>query len=153
MHDHFLEGSDPGFCVTQTIPEEITRFGAACQHEVVTQAAARALVESRGIHLEGCGGTNDGVIGALAAVGLAATGNDGRVVQIGMWPDDLEGPQPIHVLRERAVDVVSQGNSRSIAEGTIDVGKHLRPNYRNDQVVLYAEPTSSPSSWRAIRLP
>ena len=91
MPDWFVPGSDPGLCVAEVVPAGVTEFALRCQPELVTQDMARSLAAACGIHLEGLGGTAGGVIGALAAVGLSAAGNDGRVVQIGTWPDDLSG--------------------------------------------------------------
>src|SRR5206468_2152591 len=83
----FKAGSDPGLCVTLAVSEAVRAFGKRCQHEVVHQEDARRLAAAVGLHLEGLGGTEGGVIGALAAVGLSAGGDDGRVVQHGEWPD------------------------------------------------------------------
>jgi hypothetical protein len=94
------------------------------------------------------------VIGALAAVGLAAGGNDGRVVHIGPWPDDLSGPQELARLAERGVEVRRLDTQQPIASGLVDVGKHLRPNYRQGQIVLFVEPAQQAGAvpWIAVRL-
>ncbi len=156
MKRRLLTGSDPGFCVTLTVPDAITEFGRRCQKELVKQQEARDLAATHGIHLEGCGGTEDGVIGALAAVGLVAEGNDGRVVQIGSWPDDLFGPQNILSLKARDVEVRCLESGRTVTTGTVDVGKHLRPSYRGKRIVLHARPEScdfpETDFWRAVRL-
>lgn len=156
MIDNFVEGSDPGLCVTSNPTADIMEFGRRCQHDVVAQQDARRLAAQAAIHLEGLGGTEDGVIGALAAVGLAAGGDDGRVVQIGNWPDDLSGVQEIGLLRSRGVaEIRCSTTGREIGDGPIDVGKHLRPNYRGHRVILFVEPTSeadaSSAFWRAVR--
>lgn len=153
IKERFLPGSDPGFCMAMEVPADIAQFGQRCQAEVVQQADARQLAQTHGIHLEGCGGSEDGVIGALAAVGLASTGNDGRIVQVGAWADDLSGEQRIDDLQARNVIVRCQESDESIYSGTIDVGKHLRPNYRGDEIVLFAtrDDTSS-ATWHAVRL-
>ena len=154
IHENFVPGSDPGFCIaTGLVPVELTSFGQRCQQNVVSQSAARDVAEASKIHLEGCGGTDDGVIGALAAVGLAVTGNDGRVIQIGTWPDDLSGEHSIQRLHERRVDVVHHDDNKPITSGLVNVGKHLRPNYRDHRVVLFALPSAVPSVWNAVRLP
>jgi hypothetical protein len=152
----FVEGSDPGLCVTATVPEPITAFARRCQRELVTQEEARRFAVQHGVHLEGFGGTEDGVIGALAAVGLVAEGNDGRVVQIGAWPDDLTGRQDIETLRVRGVEVRCLQRGTPVRSGTVDVGKHLRPNYRQHRIVLFVQPAPGErhgtSRWCAVRL-
>ena len=156
LRSQFVEGSDPGLCVTKAVPSEVTEHGRRCQRELVGQGDARRLAERFEIHLEGLGGTEDGVIGALAAVGLVAEGNDGRVVQIGHWPDDLSGWQDVTMLDARGVEVCCVETNRRLQIDRIDVGKHLRPNYREKRVVLFARPAHGPESqrddWEAVRL-
>jgi len=151
-------GSDPGLCVAEHVPPEVTAFGHRCQKDLVRQDEARRLAAAHGIYLEGLGGTEDGVIGALAAVGLGAEGDDGRVVALGPWPDDLAGPQDAALLRARGIgEIRSLESGEVVARGLVDVGKHLRPNYRGGRVVLFVEPAPPASAggaaWRAVRVP
>lgn len=161
MQEWYVEGSDPGLCVTESVPPEFAAFGRRCQQEIVTQAEARAIADAHGVHLEGLAGTEGGVIGALAAVGLISLANDGRVVMHGTWPDDLTGPQDIARLHERSVIVRELHTSVEVAMGQVDVGKHLRPNLCEGRVVLFVESNvgengdgnSNPSCpWRAVKL-
>jgi hypothetical protein len=134
----------------------VTAFGRRCQAEVVDQAGARRLAADCGLHLEGLGGTEGGVIGAMAAVGLAACGDDGRVVQLGAWPDDLSGPQDVAAVRERGVEVRQVASGVPVTEGRVDVGKHLRPNRRAGRVVLFVTTgtaSDGAATWQAVRLP
>ena len=80
MRDWFVAGSDPGLCVALGATEEMKAFSLRCKSEVVTQEEAREIAACAGCHLEGLGGTEQGVIGALAAVALVVGGEDGRVV-------------------------------------------------------------------------
>ncbi|MHB8969150.1 MAG: hypothetical protein ACYC3X_04280 [Pirellulaceae bacterium] len=154
MREWFVPGSDPGLCVTAAVPPAVTEFGRRCQRDLVDQQEARELAARHGMHLEGLGGTEGGVIGALAAVGLAAAGNDGRIVQIGQWPDDLAGTQDIARLDERRVEVRCLETGTLVTSGLIDVGKHLRPNYRQGKIVLFVQPAEEtcPPQWVAVRL-
>ncbi|MBI1918025.1 MAG: ABC transporter substrate-binding protein [Planctomycetes bacterium] len=156
MREGFVPGSDPGLCVAPAVPDDIVAFGRRWQHEIVAQEEARALAHATGLHLEGLGGTEGGVIGALAAVGLAATGDDGRVVQLGDWPDDLSGPQELDVLRARGIVIRCASTGDVVVEGIVDVGKHLRPNCRQGRIVLFVTPadgTAPDVPWQAVRLP
>jgi hypothetical protein len=156
VRDRSAPGSDPGLCVAAAVPEEITAFGKRCQRELVSKDKALRLAARCGVYLEGLGGTEDGVIGALAAVGLAAAGDDGRVVQIGSWPDELDGPQQIATLRTRGVEVRCLDSGTPVSCGTVDVGKHLRPSYRNHRIVLFARRAAKAPGrtdrWQAVRL-
>ena len=77
---HSLPGSDPGVCVAvegdDAVPVLIA-FGRLAAVSVTSQAAAYEA--ARGVHLSGHGGTNDGIIGAAAGVGLTAWGWSGRL--------------------------------------------------------------------------
>jgi tRNA(Ile2) C34 agmatinyltransferase TiaS len=155
LRERFVPGSDPGVCVVETVPDEVAAFGLKCQQTVVGQQEARRLAARHGILLSGLGGTEDGVIGALAAVGLASTGNDGRVVQIEGADDDLCDEQSVETLAGRGISGFRCAeSSASIAfsgRDRIDIGKHLRPNLRDHRVVLFVEQVAETGLWRAVR--
>ena len=155
MREWYKEGSDPGLCVAEQVPDAIVAFGRKCKEALVEQQEPRELAARFGIHLEGLGGTEGGVIGALAAIGLIATGDDGRVVQLGAWLDDLSGLQPVETVRARGIEVRSVESGAAIVDGTVDVGKHLRPNLREGKVVLFVKfvPAidATPAHWEAVR--
>ena len=158
MEQWYQVGSDPGLCVADTVPRALSDFGRRCQREVVRQEEARALARAHGVHLEGVGGSEDGVIGALAAVGLLADGNDGRVVHVAgwTWPDPFSGAQPLEDILRRGVDEVRDvTRDAPVTPGVVDVGTHLRPSYRGRRVVLFVEPWrgGGEASWLAVKLP
>ncbi|OGQ84906.1 MAG: hypothetical protein A2464_14050 [Deltaproteobacteria bacterium RIFOXYC2_FULL_48_10] len=76
------KGSDPGLCVAEMTEdldrEALIEFGRAAKVEVSSKTAAYALARQTGVHLSEHGGTGQGVVGALAGVGLRLFGNDGR---------------------------------------------------------------------------
>lgn len=155
MRAWYVPGSDPGLCVAEDVPGEIIAFGERCQRTPVRQDDARALARAHGVYLEGFGGTEDGVIGALAGVGLLAGGNDGRVVHLAgwSWPDPFAGWQATERVHARGVDEVREvGSGALVTEGVIDVGKHLRPSYRGGRVVLFVEGGAEGGRWRAVKL-
>ncbi|MDF1542899.1 MAG: hypothetical protein RQ731_06085 [Anaerosomatales bacterium] len=96
LEHHMLPGSDPGLCVVTEEDAELPgliAFGNRAASEVVTQADAKTAAGS--VHLSGHGGTNDGIIGAAAGVGLTAWGWSGRFVEFG---DLREYGDPVSVL-------------------------------------------------------
>jgi hypothetical protein len=151
-------GSDPGLClVIGNVPAEVVDFGRRCQTELVTQADARELAKQHSIRLSGLGGTNDGVIGALAATGLMATGDDGRVIYLGKAATDhfdISGVYPVNSLQEFGVDEVRNLQSQElVTNGAVALGKRLRPSYRQGKVVLFVSPATSPGTdWLAERV-
>ncbi len=74
------EASDPGICIFEKHldTEELIAFGKRAKREVLTKEMAYTLAEKTGCHLAELGGTGEGVIGAIAGIGLRLTGNDGR---------------------------------------------------------------------------
>jgi hypothetical protein len=87
LFKEFLEtrtekGSDPGLCVAQVSDsldvDTLVAFGKAAKNQVLSKEDAYVLAGKTGVHLSEHGGTGQGVIGALAGVGLRLSGNDGR---------------------------------------------------------------------------
>jgi hypothetical protein len=148
-------GSDPGLCVAETVPQEVTAWGLRCQRELVNQPDARRIALQHGIHLEGLGGTEDGVIGALAAVGLVATQNDGRVIHFesdGADWYDLTGCLEVNEIHAHGVDdILVLDTGEPLTAGIVDIGKRLRPNYRQGKIVLYVAQNEAPH-WKAVRV-
>ena len=140
------EGSDIGLCIANEnkVPESIIRWGLNAKQIVLYQDDARKLAAETGIYLEGLTGSQDGVIGALAAVGLRKYGNDGRFI----W---LRGKKE---LREINTSVYSRedlekdfGIEQLVdIEGTLwlnDEQVHItdwfRPVMKDNQVTLIVE--------------
>lgn len=151
-------GSDPGLCISSTeIPQVVIDFGLRCQREVVSQRDARQLAADCGFRLFGLGGTEDGVIGAVAAVGLMASGNDGRVIYLGdaqVDHFDISGTYPVNQLANFGVDEVRQLQSNElVSTGTVALGKRLRPNYRRGMVILFVSQSQHAGiDWLAERV-
>ena len=76
-------GSDPGLCVAvlDHLPQsnELILYGQTAKTSVLTKESAYELALRTGVHLSEHGGTGQGVIGALAGIGLRLSGNDGRL--------------------------------------------------------------------------
>jgi hypothetical protein len=155
MRAWFVEGSDPGLALAAGASAEMAAFATRAKHDVVTQSEARDVAERSGCHLEGLGGTNQGVIGALAAVALVADGNDGRVVHVDEWPwpDPFNGVQSVAAIRDRGVTEIRTVSGEAFTDDVVDVGKHLRPNWRDGRIVVFVEPPADAGSlWRVRKL-
>lgn len=156
MRAWYVEGSDPGLAVAKQASAEMAAFAARAKGEVVTQTEAMAIAERSACHLEGLGGTNQGVIGALAAVALACGGDDGRVVHVDgwPWPDAFCGVQAVAAIRGRGIADIRTTTGEAFTGDVVDVGKHLRPSWRGRRIVLFVEPPpATGSAPRAVKLP
>ena len=98
------EGSDPGLCVTDKDNilgrELLIDFGMRAKRSILTKQVAYQIAEQAGVHLSEHGGTGDGVIGALAGVGLRLSGSDGRIRG---WHKTAEAGRTISVEKLCAV--------------------------------------------------
>ena len=150
MQADFVSGSDPGLCVaSESAAQSVTGFGIRAQKELVDQVQARFLALSSGILLEGLGGSEDGVIGALAAVGLAAGGQDGRYLLLGN-SRDLTGLQPLEALRAVGLDDIRTLDDQVVETGYVLADK-LRPARRAGRPVLFVE-QSGEHYWLPLKM-
>lgn len=142
MNDDFVEGSDPGIAVAArtAVTPAVIAFGKDAQKMVLTQEKARTLARNCSIRLEGLGGTEDGVIGAMAGLGLAATGYDGRYLMKGTIRDVL-GPAPVSTLVGAGIDLIQTLDGIPVTEGMImvDPGKSVKACPVSGKTVLFVE--------------
>jgi tRNA(Ile2) C34 agmatinyltransferase TiaS len=144
----YQPGSDPGLCVARVVPATVIEFGQRAKREVLTQAQARALAAAHGMLLSGVGGDEGGVIGALAAVGLAASGEDGRYVMIGR-SRELTGLQPVSVVLSTGIAAVQTVGGEEVTEGLVQTEK-MRPARRGGQPIVIVE--QSGDEWIPLKL-
>jgi tRNA(Ile2) C34 agmatinyltransferase TiaS len=137
MLANFQDGSDPGLCVTSEIPATVIEHGRRAQKIIVTQKEARALARDHGIALEGLGGTQDGVIGALASVGLTACGDDGRYLLVG-GVRELSGFLPVEAVISAGVKEVRTMRDEPVCSGVVRSEK-IRPARRGGAPIAYVE--------------
>lgn len=144
----FQPGSDPGLCMAQDVPASVRDFGRRAQSEVVHQDEARKLAAGAGVRLLGLGGDEGGVIGALAAVGLAASGEDGRYVLVGR-SRELSGLQPVSKLLAAGIVAVRTREGQPVVEGLVQTDR-LRPARREGQPIAVVEWTGD--HWLPLKL-
>ncbi len=137
--------ADPGLVVA--IPSRLgeaaplAEFGGRAKREVLHTKEARELAANLGVHLSGHGGTEDGVLGALAAVGLHLSGNDGLFITLpGLY--ELPSETTIEDLRARIpLDLARDGNHREPGPGEpIELGDWVHPVWLDGRTVLLLEP-------------
>jgi hypothetical protein len=139
--DRYVEGSDPGLAVADatSLGPSAVAYGLDAKRIVLTQAQARKIAEYSGILIEGLAGTEGGIIGALAGIGLASTRNDGRFVQKGNLRD-LQGSQNAITLLKEGVDLIMTPDGQSVTEGTIQCRKFPKPAFVQGKAVLFVQP-------------
>ncbi|PLX94279.1 MAG: hypothetical protein C0620_06355 [Desulfuromonas sp.] len=92
LANNSAEGSDPGLCVAVVDAladiESLIAYGQSAKLEVLNKALAYQRAVENGLHLSEHGGTGQGVIGALAGIGLRLGGMDGRLKGKVAFSDD-----------------------------------------------------------------
>ena len=150
MKERFIPGSDPGLCLARhdQITTPIIAFGQDAKTKVLTQEQARKIAGHKNIMLFGLGGTEGGIIGALAGVGLAATGMDGRFLQIGTIRE-RQGPMEVCELLKTGIDEVVSVDGRTVNEGLIQIRKFPQPIRIFGRPFLLVEEIEG--QWHAVR--
>lgn len=145
MVDYLLRscapGSDCGLCMVQadTVPQSIIKWGLKAKRDLVKQVDAHKLARKENIRLIGLTGNHDGVIGSMAAVGLRASGNDGRFVGLrGTEVRTITGIKtPAEIKKLVLLHTIVTPDGELIDEHSpILLEGWLRPVHRNGQITL-----------------
>jgi len=136
----FIVGSDPGLAIAETlqVSSTLVAFGQDAKTMIVTQQRALNVARNCGIRVEGLGGTNGGVIGAVAGIGLASLGNDGRFLLKGK-NRELGGIRSISEIISAGIDQVVTPQGDIIKEGNIRIPKNATPSFIHGKAVLFVE--------------
>ena len=145
----FQEGSDPGLCIADSkTARHLTSFGLLAKRQIVTQKEAFAIADEHNVIVEGLEGTRDGLIGALAAVGLSASGEDGRYLLVGD-SRHLSGLQPVSAVIEAGINTVQTMQGQLVEDGLI-LSDKLRPARRGGCPILFVE--KNENHWLPLKL-
>jgi hypothetical protein len=131
----------------------MTEFAQRAKRDLVTQAEARAIAADAGCILRGLGGTQDGVIGALAATALAAGGEDGRFLLVGRSREAAGLLDVPAILACGIAEVRRLDTGERLEAGVIDANAKLRPALRGGRAVLYVvHPEGDETRWVSVKL-
>ncbi len=144
-------GSDPGICLVgegHPALSALESFGLLCTAKVVSQHDAKQAVGAA--HLSGHGGTNDGIIGAAAAVGLTASGWTGRFIEyagLRTFPALVA----VSALMQKGIRVVSLDRDACCPcpEDVVDTKGWLRPRLWGHAIVLPVKPAGA-GRWESL---
>ncbi|HHW40520.1 MAG TPA: hypothetical protein GXX19_05090 [Syntrophomonadaceae bacterium] len=134
-------GSDPGLCVVNVEQLQdrkgLIDFGYRAKEQIISKEDAYDLAKRAGVHLSEHGGTGQGVIGAMAGVGLRLSGNDGRFkgkLKV-LAPDGIISVRDIK-LQTGVEEVRSLGG-----KAVLDDGEMVRPGEKIKAVLLDSKMT------------
>ena len=147
---HSAAGANPGFALAprERVIERIQNWGKACQMFTMERREALDLARGQGITAAGFTGRGIGVIGALAAVGLRASGSDGWVSWLPGLPD-LKGVMTFSdILQVSTFDYVKSLHGRTPDfRDRIQLGERVMPLIYNDRTLLLLAPAPRSDGW------
>ena len=151
LKHYALNGSDPGLCVVAEFDsaiDSLIEFGVFCTRAVSTQR--QALGAAKKAHLSGHGGTNDGIIGAAAAVGLTISGWSGRFIEFGNLRG-LADEISVAELNHMGIEVISMDRDATLPapNDTVFTNGWLRPRLLGHLPVLCVTPQGK-GQWENI---
>jgi hypothetical protein len=147
-------GSDAALCIApgDDVDKTVKNWGDKAKYIVLHMDEANALAKDTGIYLKGFTGTHEGIIGAMAAVGLRATGNDGRFI----WRRSKKELREIkagiigsnQLINELELGSIEDLNG-SMPQASDKVYLHdwVRPVLKNNKAVLIVEKTKDHESY------
>jgi hypothetical protein len=146
-----MDGSDPGLCVVTEFEPSIERlidFGHSCTRAVSNQR--EAIEAAKNVHLSGHGGTNDGIIGAAAAVGLTVSGCSGRFIEFGNLRN-LADEVSVSELNNIRIEVIAMERDARVPapDDTVITNGWVRPRLLGHQAVLFVSPRGK-GQWQNI---
>lgn len=139
-------GSDAGLCIcrSEEVNDETIDFGQLAKHTVCSMQEALLLARNNNIFLQGLTGNHEGVIGAIAAVGLRAGGNDGRFIWLSgkkelreIVPGSYTVRQLLEILHIEEISTL-QGEKPRAAD-RVRVDEWLRPVLKHHKGVIIIE--------------
>jgi hypothetical protein len=148
-------GSDAGLCILpgSSIGNSILDWGSKAKNTLLYMDEARSIATRSDIYLKGFTGTHEGIIGALAAVGLRASGNDGRFI----WrkgKKELRELEPgiiqiENLIKELELDAVEtiDGKMPSLRDN-IYINEWVRPILKNQKAILIADKTENNDEYK-----
>ena len=150
LKENSAPGSDAGLCIStpENINSDIINWGLYAKSRILYMDDAIALAGENAVYLQGFTGNHEGIIGALAAVGLRAGGSDGRFI----W---RKGRKELRELLPGVVDVQRlmeelELDSIESLKGEIPepldkiyINEWVRPLLKNKKAILIAEKTEN----------
>lgn len=145
LMDNAAAEADPGVCICNLAqlndPDGLIVFGLKAQNEILTKAQAyQVAAKVGGVWLHEFGGTGNGVIGALAGVGLRLCGNDGTfrgkmgkgVANVTMNAGEL-------AVKLQADAIMTLTGERLPVDEVVTIEEHAKLAFRNHMVVAFVD--------------
>jgi hypothetical protein len=157
LRQRVAASADPAFSIAPAthINVEAQNFGYAGKTKVLTIFEAREMARQSHIILNEVGGSGSGAIGALAAIGLHKSGDDGRFI----WLPGLRGLAGRHTVSSLTdllgVRITTVEGDHLPLSAEIELGEWIRPLLKQGRAILLAEneETNGRLAWRLLDKP
>lgn len=139
MLDHLHEGADPGLCLApaDAVPRVLAQFGRRAQEEVIPLSEGHDLAGTEGILTWRHGPTGQGLIGAMSAVGLRSTGQDGRFIELDGIRKIKGDISVARLLEQTGVEDVATMEGQSLGgDELLHTDAWVRPSLRQGKAVF-----------------
>lgn len=140
---HACATAAPGLCVSgpERVPDSVVEFGRSAGGQVLTKQEATAAARHAGVLLREVAGNGNGVIGALAAVGLTTGGDAGRFLEFRGALRSLPDPVGADALRDLGMGLCCmERNADPVPDGArIHTDNWVRPRLIGGMPVLLVE--------------
>ncbi|MCD2451606.1 hypothetical protein GO003_014520 [Methylicorpusculum oleiharenae] len=157
LRQESADGSDAGLCIASAdqVDSDVQQYGRRAKSEVFTQKDSRGLASRKGFYLEGLTGDEGGVIGALAAVGLRAEGNDGRYIGLrGVRELEVKDYTVGQLKAMTDIDQIKTTDGFEVTglHHTVSITEWARPVLLNGNAVLLVEKANDDTNdqWRVV---
>jgi hypothetical protein len=147
----YTRGADTGFALASwnQLTAEVFTWAKLAKTRLLTRQDALQVARSAKIAIAGIAGSGNGVIGALAAVGLRFRGEDGRF----LWLPNLSAMNGVHTYTELMDEIpfdsieTLKGKSPRPEEKIALVAGGITPVLREGRCVLLVEPEHKETSF------
>ncbi len=136
-------GSDPGLCVLAYDEschyDELMEFGIDAKKTILTKNDAMVCAQNHQLHLSEHGGTGQGIIGALAGVGLRLFGYDGEI-KGALKNAEINQTYPVSKLKKlpEVQQVLDLATKEPLTDATlINLGNRSKTVLYRNQYVLF----------------
>lgn len=153
----YSSGSNAGYALASWVQVTVDVFNWArlVKSQKVKRSEAIVLARSSGIAIAGLSGSGDGVIGALAAIGLRYRGDDGRFLWLPGLSEVIGTYTYSELMRLVAFDRIENLRGRPPRPNDkIILGKEFQAVLREGRCVLLVEEVSTESGyeWRTLTM-
>ena len=154
LAENSAPGSDAGLCISPVakITNTIMVWGNSAKDTVLDMKEAYSIAKNANIYLRGFTGNHEGIIGALAALGLRAGGNDGRFI----WRKGRKELRELSpgimsvkkLIKELELEAIASRDGQMPEPfDRIYINEWVRPIVKNHKAVLIADKTNNTNEY------